>query len=270
MSILCASLFFLYSINFKQDFQTKITIKNLPGKIFEPYNGIFYTLENEKFRANQNNNNVSQLGRNYLQNQYAIVLNENIKSIQNFIEFLDNNNKYEKFYKNQNINLEKYFKKSNFGSTKQIEKNNLYEYLFIFPENFPGDIFFADYISFSKNKTELEFKSEIKETIELALSHHEKQLETKQKIEITKSSSIDEYLYNVSYNDTKKKSEQSKMLINSLNQKNFDHNSFLIKPSKPVPVSQYFSFLCSLLGLLSGFFLGIIIIFFKNFKKIIL
>ena len=98
-----------------------------------------------------------------------------------------------------------------------------------------------------KNKTELEFKSEIKETIELALSHHEKQLETKQKIEITKSSSIDEYLYNVSYNDTKKKIEQSKMLINSLNQKNFDHNSFLIKPSKPVPVSQYFSFLCSLL-----------------------
>jgi len=275
-SILFMLIFFLYSINFKENFQTKIAITNPPSKIFEPYNSIFYRSQNEIFRSNQNNNNIQQIGKSYLQNQFIISFHQNIKSIYNFRDFLDNNNNYEKFYKSKNINIEKYFNKSNFGSIKQREKNNVHEYYFIFPEDFPGDIFFSDYILFSQNKTAVEFEAEIKETIQNSISYDMQILNIIKKIDYNsianfkKNNNLNEYLILQSVNDLSAQIEQNQLIMQNLNHKNFNFKPFLEKPSKPTPASKYFVFLYSLLGLSLGFFLALIIIFFKNFKTIIL
>jgi LPS O-antigen subunit length determinant protein (WzzB/FepE family) len=279
LSILCTSLFFLYSINLKEDFQTKIVIANPPSQIFEPYNSAFYRVQNEIFRQNQNNNNIQQIGKSYLQNQFVISFHQNIKSIYNFRDFLDNNNKYEKFYKSKNIKIEKYFNKSNFGSIKQREKNNLnnfYEYYFIFPEDFPGDIFFSDYILFSYNKTAVEFEKEIKETIQNLISYDMQILNVIKKIDYNSitnfknNNNLNEHLIIQKVNDLSVQIEQNQLIIQNLNHKKFNFDLFLDKLSKPTPVSKYSVFLYSLLGLSLGFFLALIIIFFKNFKTIIL
>ena len=59
-------------------------------------------------------------------------------------------------------------------------------------------------------------------------------------------------------------------ILETLNYKTFDYNPFILEISKPSPVVEYSKFLHSLLGLSLGFFLSLIVIFFKNFKFTIL
>lgn len=276
-SILGMSVFFLYSINSKKDFITKVTISDPQNKIFEPYNSVFYRAQNETYRINNNNNNIQQIGKSYLQTQFVISFNQNIKSIYNFRSFLNNNNNYDKSYKINNINFEKYFNKSNFGNIKNKEKNNnLFEYYFVFPEDFPGDIFFKDYIQFTKNKTMLEFETDIKETISNAISYDQQILNIVKKIDYNsvvdfkKNNNFNEYLIRQNFSELNSQLQQNAALLQGLSYKKFDHNPFLEGPSKPIVMYKYYDLLYSLLGLSFGFFLSLIVIYFRNLKVIAL
>lgn len=212
-----------------------------------------------------------------MQTQFVISFNQNIKSIYNFRSFLNNNNNYDKSYKINNINFEKYFNKSNFGNIKNKEKNNnLFEYYFVFPEDFPGDIFFKDYIQFTKNKTMLEFETDIKETISNAISYDQQILNIVKKIDYNsvvdfkKNNNFNEYLIRQNFSELNSQLQQNAALLQGLSYKKFDHNPFLEGPSKPIVMYKYYDLLYSLLGLSFGFFLSLIVIYFRNLKVIAL
>ena len=274
-SILGMSLFLLYSIYSKQNFQTKITIKDPPNIVFEPYNSLFYGLQNNTFRSNYNNNNLQQIGKSYLQAQFVIIFNQNIKSIYNFREFLKKDNNFEKFYKSKDINLEKYFMKSNFSNIKKKEINdNLFEYQFVFPEDFQGDIFFKNYIIYTQNKTMVDFETEVKATISNTNYYEQQILNFIKKLDITsiadlKQNNLSDQLVYQNFNNISLQIEKNKMLADSLTYKKFDHNPFFEEPSKPIPLYKYSKLLFSLFGLSLGFLLSLIIIYFKNLKVIL-
>jgi LPS O-antigen subunit length determinant protein (WzzB/FepE family) len=277
-SILGMSVFLLISINFKKDFTSTVTINDPPNNIFEPYNSIFYRAQNETFRVNNNNNNIQQIGKSYLQTQFVLSFHYNIKSIYNFRSFINNNNNnYDKSYKINNINFEKYFNKSNFGSIKNKEKNNnLFKYSFVFPEDFPGDIFFKEYIQFTKKKTMLEFETDIKETISNSINYDKqilnivKQIDYSSVVDFKKNNNFNEYLVKQSFNELNAQVELNKILLQDLNFKKFDHNPFLEELSKPIVLHKYYNFLYSLLGLSFGFFSSLIVIYFRNLKVVAL
>ena len=199
--------------------------------------------------------------KSYLQSQFILSFYLNLKSIYNFNDFLNKNNNYEKFYKSKNITLEKYFYKANFSDFKNKEKNNnLFVFRFIFPEDFPGNDFFKDYIEFTKNKTIVMFKSEIKETLVSAIDNDQKIIDA---IKIKNNA---DYFVSTSFSELTMRIEQNKILNIDLISKNFDYNAFLQKPSKPAPVLRYYKLFYSLLGLSLGFFLSLIIVYVKNFK----
>jgi hypothetical protein len=276
-SILGMSVFLLISINVKKDFTSRVTINDPQNNIFEPYNSVFYRSQNETYRINNNNNNIQQIGKSYLQTQFVLSFHHNIKSIYNFRSFINDKNNYDKSYKINNINFEKYFNKSNFGSIKNKEKNNnLFDYSFVFPEDFPGDIFFKEYIQFTKKKTMLEFESDIKETISNSINYDRqilniiKQIDYSSVVDFKKNNNFNEYLIKQSFNELNAQVEQNKILLQDLNFKKFDHNPFLEEPSKPTALHKYHNFLYSLLGLSFGFFSSLIVIYFRNLKVVAL
>ena len=271
--ILCMLVFFLISVNIKKNFEVKFTIKDPENKIFEPYNTIFYNKENEIYRTNVNNSNAKQIGKSYLKNQFVISFNQNIKSVYYFREFLNQKNNYDKLYKIDYKELEKYFNRSSFLKTNNKEKNNnFFEYNFIFTEDFPGNIFFKDYIQFVKNKTMIEFEIEIKETIENSINSDKKLLRNLKNINLTTVNDsrryydFNEYLLSKNINEISMQIEQNTLFLKDLNFKKFDHNPFFDEIFIPTPVLKYVKFLYSLLGLLFGFFLSLIVIYFKNLK----
>jgi hypothetical protein len=208
-----------------------------------------------------------------LQTQFVISFHQNVKSIYNFQDFLDKDNNFKKIYKNKNINLEKYFNKSDFSSLRNKERNNsLFEYRFIFPEDFQGDIFFKNYIVFTQKKTMLEFEAEIKETVNNSINYEQQVLEYIKKTNITafgdskQNNNLNENFVYQNFNSLSQQIEKNKMLAQTLTYKKFDHNPFFEEPSKPTPTSKYFALLYSLSGLLIGFLLSLIIIYFKNLK----
>jgi len=270
-SILFMLIFFLYSINSNKNFQIKSVISEPSRLIFEPYNLTFYGPENLAYRSNSNNlENSLQIKKNYLQSQFVISFNQKIQSTYNFNDFINQNNEFKKFYKSKNINLEEYFNKSNFftksnfNKTGNKDKNSgLFYYYFIFPKEFPGDIFLKDYIQFTKNKTIVEFVIEIRETIKNVIQQDENLLEIKK----ANYDSSGDYK---NFNELSDKIKQNRDILKTVNYKNFDYNPFLLEISKPTPAVKNSEFLYSLLGLFLGFFLSLIVIFFKNFKSIIL
>jgi hypothetical protein len=196
-----------------------------------------------------------------------------LSTYYNFNDFLEKDNNSKKIYKNKNINLEKYFNKSDFSNLKNKEKNNnLFEYRFIFPEDFQGDIFFKNYIVFTQKKTMLEFETEIKETVNSTINYELQVLEYIKKLNITTltdfklNNILNENFAYQNFNSLTQQIEKNKMLGQNVTYKKFDHNPFFDEPSKPTPASNYFVLLYSLSGLLIGFLLSLIIIYYKNPK----
>jgi LPS O-antigen subunit length determinant protein (WzzB/FepE family) len=270
-SILFMLIFFLYSINSDKDFQTRIIIKEPSRQLFEPYNSTFFGPEDMAYRSSNSNNleNSMQIRKSYLQSQFVISFNQKIQSMYNFRDFINQNNEFKKFYTSKNINLEEYFdksnsfNKSNFRKIGNQDKNNgLFYYYFFFPEKFPGDIFLKDYIEFTKNKTIVEFAEEIKKTIASIVESDE----NLQKIRNDKYSSSDDYK---NFNQLSEKIKYNLSIVESINYNKFNYDFFL-EISKPAPVVKNYKFLYSLLGLSLGFFLSLIVIFFKNFTFTIL
>lgn len=271
--ILCMLVFFLISVNIKKDVEVKFTIKDPENKIFEPYNSIFYNKENEIYRTNINNSNTKQIGKSYLKNQFVISFNQNIKSVYYFREFLNQKNNYDKLYKIGHKKLENYFNRSSFLKNNNKEKNNnFFEYNFIFTEDFAGNIFFKDYIQFVKNETMIEFETEIKETIENSINSDKKLLRNLKNTDLTpvndsrKYYDFNEYLLSKNINEISMQIEQNILLLKDLNFKKFDYYPFFDEIFIPTPVLKYVKFLYSLSGLLFGFFLSLIVIYFKNLK----
>jgi hypothetical protein len=271
--ILSMLVFFLYSINTKADFTVKFAIKDPENRIFEPYNTVFYSKENEIFRTNINNHNVKQIGKSYLKNQFVLTFNQNIKSVNYFRDFLKQHNNYDKFYKINHTELENYFKRSRFLKNNNKENDNdLLEYNFIFPEDFPGDIFFKDYIQFTKNKTMIEFEIEIKETITNSINNDKKLLRNLKNIDLTavadsqKYYNFNEYLLSKNINEVSTQIEQNTLLMQDLSLKKFEYNPFFDDIFKSTPALKYSKFLYSLSGLLFGFFLSLIFVYFKSLK----
>jgi hypothetical protein len=271
--ILCMLVFFLYSINTKVDFTVKFAIKDPVNRIFEPYNTVFYSKENEIFRTNINNQNVKQIGKSYLKNQFVLSFNQNIKSVNYFRDFLKQQNNYDKLYKINHTELENYFKRSLFFKKNNKEKDNdLFEYNFIFPEDFPGEFFFKDYIQFTKNKTMIEFEMEIKETITNSINNDKKLLRNLKNIDLTavadsqKYYNFNEYLLSKNINEVSTQIEQNTLLMQDLSFRKFEYNPFFDEIFKSTPVLEYYKFLYSLSGLLFGFFLSLIFIYFKSLK----
>jgi LPS O-antigen subunit length determinant protein (WzzB/FepE family) len=94
-------------------------------------------------------------------NSYFLNLN-NLKSFLEETEKLDN---FRKYLKSRNITVEQYFTKLKFG---KLESSSSYEtnYFLIFTKELDENFFLDNYLEFTKKKIDLEFKHNLKLSIE--------------------------------------------------------------------------------------------------------
>ena len=122
----------------------------------------------------------------------------------------------------------------------------------------------------------LEFETDIKETISNAISYDQQILNIVKKIDYNsvvdfrKNNNFNEYLIQQNFSELNSQLQQNAALLQGLSHKKFDHNPFLEGPSKPIVLYKYYDLLYSLLGLSFGFFLSLIVIYFRNLKVIAL
>jgi hypothetical protein len=282
INILCTLLFFLYALIAYKEFKTTIIIKNPPENLYSYYN-ILFNCNGHKDKGKESGCYKIINEENFTE-EFIHDLDLNIKSINNlnnFIEQAQGLDSFKEFLKKRNLSVTHYFQ--NFENYKlasvdlnkiNMKDSNLSAYFLIFPEELEGEIFLKNYVTFSKDKTLIEFKKKLK----ILLSNYIIQYEISSDfarsinqenpflgmIEVTGPGS---FFYRGNKLLSKQIIELKKILADLESQKfNYDHifqdPSFKLKVGWSI--NQY-----SLLGLLFGLFLSFVIIFFKdiNLKK---
>jgi LPS O-antigen subunit length determinant protein (WzzB/FepE family) len=268
ISIICGLLGHLYeSFNFKPEkFKTEITLKNPPSQLFEPYTHVF---------SNNNNNN-----NNNIAGQFISDFKLNLLSLDNlkiFVEESRDLDTFKKYLKSRNISAKQYFvNKLGEEKVKNIIIPNTY-FLIFEKEILDGNVFLNNYIEFIRKKNIIEFKKNLKLTIENRINNTEDALETAKLINlenpILKSPDRQNQVVNepeaLFYKGTKVLSQSiiiDKKLLQKLENDQFDYNPILDK-GITLEINTTSSYAFVAIGLFIGFFLSCIIIFFKSASK---
>lgn len=258
ISIICGLLSYFYGLSKLQEFKTEIILKNPPIQIFEPHNLL-------------NNNNNKDIAEQFISDFKLNLLS--FDNVQNFIEESREFDNFKRYLKSRNISAKQYF--INQKVEEAIEKKIIIpnKYFLNHTKELDGAIFMNEYVEFTKKKTIVEFKNNLKLTLLNTINYHQEALEIAKKIQlenpILKSTAAviiePEVLF---YRGTKVISENlnylNKRLI-KLENDQFNYNIILQKAltlKNPRNLSLDFVF-----GLILGSFLSLVIIYLKNILK---
>jgi hypothetical protein len=282
INILCTLLFFLYALIAYKEFKTTIIIKNPPENLYSYYN-ILFSCNGHKDKEKESGC-YKIINKENFTEEFIYDLNLNIKSINNlnnFIEQAQELDGFKEFLKKRNLSVTHYFQ--NFGNYKlasvdlnkiNMKDSNLSGYFLIFPEELDGEIFLKNYVTFSKDKTLIEFKKKLKILLSNYIIQYEISSDFARSINqenpflgMIEVTGPGPFFYRGNKLLSKQIIELKKTLADLESQK-FDYDHIFQDPSLKLKVgwsiNQY-----SLLGLLFGLFLSFVIIFFKdiNLKK---
>ena len=255
----------LYKFILYEEFRSIVSLRSPPSLLFTSYNS---------FRNN---------GQYNYYDKFNYDLDLNLLSKDNLDEFISQSK-----IKNEYYSKIKFFKFKNKYSSSLDEAQNLEEkkkisyiassYFLIFPKEIQGDILLDNYIKFTKNKTLIELKKNIKEELEYSLLKYNAHLNIALDLNLIEPAGFFGQPFKVENQDLSLFSRGTKVLsqeiilINNLYKKLddnlFDYNHILEKPSKPRIAESIGTHVYLLLGLTIGFFLSLMIVFIKNiFKK---
>jgi LPS O-antigen subunit length determinant protein (WzzB/FepE family) len=280
ISIICGLLGYLYASFEPEEFQTDIKLKNPPFQLFEPYTHVFSNFNNNNNNNNINNNNINININNNIAGQFISDFKLNLLSLDNLKIFVEESldlDIFKKYLKSKNISAKQYFVgKLGEAKEKNIIIPNTYFLLFE-KEILDGNIFLKNYIEFTRKKNIIEFKKNLKSTIENRINNTKDALETAKLINlenpILKSPDRQNQVFNepeaLFYRGTKVLSQSiiiDKKLLQKLENDQFNYNpilatGILLKINK-ISSNTFFS-----IGLFIGFILSCIIIFFKSALK---
>ena len=268
ISVFCGLFGFLFASSQLQKFKTEIKLLNPPIQLFERYNYLIDT--NTNTNTNTINNTVqfiSDFKLNFL----------SIDNVESFIEESRNLDNFKGYLKSKNITPKKYFQGNDkFGEVMQQNKIIPNKYFLVFDKNLDGDIFFNNYAEFTKKKSIIEFKKNLKLRIEDSIYIYEQALEKAKLINlenpILKSPDI-----RAPFNEPATLFYRGslvltydiinlKKLLQKLENDQFNYNLILDKASPPV-LQNTSSNLFFVSGLVLGFLLSLVIIFLKNILK---
>jgi LPS O-antigen subunit length determinant protein (WzzB/FepE family) len=255
----------LYKFILYEEFRSIVSLKSPPPQLFISYNS---------FR---------EYGQYNYYDKFNYDLDLNLLSKDNLDEFISQSK-----IKNEYYSKIKFFKFNKKYSSSLDEAQNLEEkkkisyiansYFLIFPKEIQGDILLDNYIKFTKNKTLIELKKNIKEELEYSLLKYNAHLNIALDLNLIEPAGFFGQPFKIENQDLSLFSRGTKVLsqeiilINNLYKKLddnlFDYNHILEKPSKPRIVEPFGTHVYLLLGLTIGFFLSLMIVFIKNiFKK---
>ena len=261
--IICALLGYLYESFKPKEFKTEIKIKNPPSQLFEPYTHVFFS------NNNNNNNNIT--------GQFISDFKLNLLSLDNlniFVEESRDLDTFKKYLKSRNISAKQYFvNKLGEAKVTNIIIPNTY-FLIFEKEILDGNVLLNNYIEFIRKKNIIEFKKNLKLTIENRINNAQDALETAKLIDLENPilKSPDKQNQVVSepealfYKGTKVLSQSiivDKKLLQKLENDQFNYNPIIDK-GLVLKINTSLSNSFFLIGLFFGFFLSCIIIFFKK------
>jgi LPS O-antigen subunit length determinant protein (WzzB/FepE family) len=273
ISVICGLLGYLYASFKPEEFKTYIKLKNPPSQLFETYIGLI------GINNNNNNNNDNNITTGQFISDFKLKL-LSLDNLESFVQESRDLDNFKAYLKSKNITVKKYFKdkKDILGVVK--EKNIIIpnEYFFVFDKKIlEGDIVFNNYVEFTKKKIIIEFKKNLKTTIENKIVANEQALETAKLINLENPiiKSLDRQVQVVNepealfYKGTKVLSQNIiylKRLLQKLENDQLNYNPILDKASLPVlqntSVSLFF-----VSGLILGFLISLVIIFLRNILK---
>jgi LPS O-antigen subunit length determinant protein (WzzB/FepE family) len=268
ISIIFGLLGYLYASFEPEEFKIEIKIKNPPSQLFEPYTQVFTNNSN----SNSNSNNIT--------GQFISDFKLKLLSLDNLEIFVEESRDldiFKKYLKSRNISTKQYFVKK-LGEVK--EKNIVIPntYFFIFDKKIlDGNIFLNNYVEYVNKKNIIEFKKNLKLTIENKINKTDDAIQTAKLINlehpILKSLDTQNYVVNepeaLFYKGTKVLSQSiiiDKKLLQKLENDQFNYNLILDKGTA-LEINTKYSYSFFLIGLFIGFFLSCIIIFFKSALK---
>jgi LPS O-antigen subunit length determinant protein (WzzB/FepE family) len=270
ISIICGLLGYLYASFEPEEFKTKIKLKNPPYQLFEPYAHL--SINNNNIAENNNSNNIAE--------QFISDLKLNLLSLDNLEIFVEESRDldiFKKYLKSRNISTKQYFA-SKLGEAKEKDIIIPNTYFLVFEKKIlDGDIFLNNYVEFIKKKNIIEFKKNLKLTIDNKINFTEDALETAKLINlenpILKSPDRTNLEINepeaLFYKGTKVLSQSiiiDKKLLQKLENDQLNYNPILDK-GIALEINTIPSYAFFLIGLFIGFILSCIIIFFKNALK---
>jgi len=267
ITIIFGLLACLYKFSLYEEFRSKVSLKSPPYQLFTNFNFIENVINNREFSHFE---------------WFNYNLNLNLLSNDNLEEFISQSKIKNEYYKKIK------FLKTNikYGSSLEEIKNSEDEkkfknisnsYFLIFPKEIQGDILLNDYIQFTKNKTINELKKNLKEQVQTAILKYNAHLNIASELKMLEPAGFWGQPWKVENQDISLFSRGTKIInqeINLLNNllvtlddNSFDYNHILEKPSKPEIAESIGTYVYLLLGLTIGFFLSLMIIFFKNILK---
>jgi LPS O-antigen subunit length determinant protein (WzzB/FepE family) len=265
ISIICGLAGYLYASFFQpQEFKTEIQLRNPPSQLFEPYSFLIYN-------NNNNNNNIA--------GQFIFDFKLNFLSLDNVESFLEesrNFDNFKRYLKSKNITAKKYFK----DQLSEVKEKNIIipnKYFLVFEKKYlDGDIFFNNYVEFTKKKSTTEFKKNLKLTIENRIYSYEQAVEIAKLINlenpILKSLNQAQVVNEpeaLFYKGSKVLTQNIlhlKKLLQKLENDQFNYNLISDKASPPV-LTNASVILFFVFGLTLGFLLSLAIIILKNLLK---
>lgn len=268
ISIICSLIGYIFTTPKLQESKAVIILKDPPTQIFEPYTYNSSTPTNN----NAANNNI-------IVQQFILDLKMNFLSVNNLDIFLEQSREFHNFkalLNSRNIDVYKYFDGNRFGPIKEKNVVVSNKYFIVFPKELDGVRFLSNYADFIKKKTIAKTKNNLKLTIQNTISINEQALEIANIIElegpIFKSTDT---VYNVGsgldlfYSGSKVLSQNIvnlKKLVIKLENDPFNYD---LKLDQSVilefnPERLTFNYLT---GLIFGFLLSFVIIFFKSFLR---
>jgi LPS O-antigen subunit length determinant protein (WzzB/FepE family) len=256
VSIICGLTGYLYSTLQQQEFKTEFEIKYSPSQLF-------YNYINEL--ENKNNDNITK------EKEIITIFKLNFLSLDNMKSFFEKSTEFDNFkvyLKSRNTDPKLYFNKKRFGRATEENK-----FFIVSPKKLDQIVFINNYIEFSNNKTISDFKNIIKQEIIKNINIYEESIEVAKQINLEKpilQMSIKTnqigHLYNNGTQILTKQVYMSKAKLAELEREQFKSIFILYKISTPIIISKSPS-LYSFSGMIFGFLLSLIIIFFKNLMK---
>ena len=266
-------LSYLYVYALPQEFKTEITIKNPPEEIFLSY-------ERRLNFLNNNNNNNNNNNRGHILKQFVFDFNLKLLSLDNLERFVEQSTElddFKEYLKVRKMTSKQYFQNNKFGQFKEKNQIITNKFFLIFPKELDGSTFLNNYVEFTKNKQIIELENKLKLLINDDIAVLQEALESAKQINLENPvlNAIDsrnavannsEFLFIKGSKILTQEITHLKKILTNLENNKLDYNSILDKASVVFVVSK-FSFLYIILGLVFGFFLSLVIVFFKAINK---
>ena len=273
---ICSLLAYLYISFSTQNVRTEIKLNVPPAHLFEHYN---FALNNNSYT---NNNNVNILNNNILNNniiakQFIYDFESYFLSLDYFESFIEQSRDFDYFkeyLKSRNTTSKEYLTGDKFGNVKVNDIIVPNKYFLVLPEKIDEIKFIKNYLQFIKNITVIEFKKNLKLSIENQINTYEQDLEIAKIIQlenpIIKSTTNFNLVINAPdslyYKGTKVLSQKIvylKKTLLKLEKDQFNYNLVLETISRPSSDILENQLAVMFFGFLFGLFLSIIIIFIR-------